>query len=161
MSRFSRLAAIVAVIFGCLVIPFAHSQPVAIRPKAATPKLEPVAETKLLMAGIAEPNLRGLGKILREKPKEAEAWGFARGQALLIAEMGNLLMMRPPRTQTGQDAWMAQAGELRDNGSYLARMIAAKDYTKSRAALAGLANVCNHCHQAFQVQNRVNPFGDE
>lgn len=145
---------------GCLLIPFAHSQTVMNKARP-TPKLEPVAETKLIMDGLADPNLRGLGKILRDKPKEAEAWGFARGQALLIGETGNLLMMRPPRTPAGQETWMANAMDLRDSGANLARLLASKDYTKSRAALANVANVCNHCHQAFQVPTRIDPFGGD
>ena len=144
----------------CLLIPVAHSQPVGNK-GITNPKLEPVAETKLLMEGLAEPNLRSLGKILKDKPKEAEAWTFARGQALLVGETGNLLMMRPPRTPAGQDAWMKNALELRESGASLARILASKDYTKARAALANMANVCNHCHQAFQVPTRINPFGDE
>ena len=55
------------------------------------------------MEGLANPNLRGLGKILAEKPADAEAWGFARGQALLVAETGNLLLMRPPRSEAGKE----------------------------------------------------------
>jgi hypothetical protein len=144
----------------CLFIPIAQSQTV-IGKVRATPKLEAVAETKLLMEGLAEPNLRGLGKLLRDKPKEAEAWSFARGQALLIGETGNLLMMRPPRTPSGQDAWMTHAVDLRDSGANLARLLATKDYAKSRTALANVANVCNHCHQAFQVRSRIDPFGEE
>src|SRR5262249_47946383 len=62
------------------------------------PKLEAVAETRLLMEGMAQPNLRGLDRLLsKEKPGGDEAWKFARGQALLLAETGNLLMLRPPR----------------------------------------------------------------
>ena len=54
-------------------------------PKGKTrTELEPVAETKLLMEGLADPNMRALGKLLADKPKDAEAWGFARGQALLM-----------------------------------------------------------------------------
>jgi hypothetical protein len=92
MSHIQFWVAAVILGLGCLFIPLAHSQPVVGKAKP-TPKLEPVAETKLLMDGLADPNLRGLGKLLREKPKEAEAWNFARGQALLIGETGNLLMM--------------------------------------------------------------------
>ena len=29
------------------------------------------------MDGLANPNLQGLGKLLSDKPKDAEAWGFA------------------------------------------------------------------------------------
>jgi hypothetical protein len=146
---------------GLLFIPIAQSQPGAIGKGKATPKLEPVAETKLLMEGLADPNLRGLGKLLKEKPKEAEAWTFARGQALLIAETGNLLMIRPPKSPAGQDAWMTNAVEMRDAAANLARSLAAKDYAKSRSGLANLANTCNHCHQGFQVPARINPFGEE
>ena len=71
MSRFGFWVAAGALGAGCLFLPVAQSQPAGSgRP---TPRLEPVAETKLLMEGIAEANLRGLAKILREKPQEAEA----------------------------------------------------------------------------------------
>src|SRR5262249_47722707 len=81
-------------------------------PQRSKPRLEPVAETKLLMEGMNLANFRGLEGLLKKKPADDEAWKFARGQALLIAETGNLLMLRPPRNQ-GQDAWMDRATELR------------------------------------------------
>ena len=46
---------------------------------------------------------------------------------------------------------MKHATELRDAGATLARAAAAKDYARARVELAGLANVCNRCHQAFRV----------
>ena len=153
--RFWVAAGVIGV--GCLFVPVAQSQPA----RKATPTLEPVAETKLLMEGLAQPNLRGLGKLLRDKPKDAEAWAFARGQSLLLAETGNLLLIRPPRTATGQEAWMTHAGELRDAAASLARAAAAADYAKCRTGLAGVANVCNRCHQTFRVPARVDPFAEE
>src|SRR5262245_42041144 len=63
------------------------------------PKLEPIAETKLLMEGLAHPNFRGLDRLLAKKPSDAQTWTFARGQAVLIAETANLLMLRPPRSK--------------------------------------------------------------
>ena len=144
----------------CLLAPVAQSQPNKAAPAKAAPKLEPVAETKLLMEGLADPNFKALGKLLADKPKDAEAWGFVRGQALLVAETGNLLMMRPPKGRDAQDTWLALSGELRDNATTLARATAAKDYLQSRAALAATANTCNRCHQTFRVNARVNPFPD-
>src|SRR4051812_28081921 len=61
------------------------------------PRFEAVAETRLLMEGLAHANYQGLERLLKEKPADADTWGFARGQALLIAETGNLLLLRPPR----------------------------------------------------------------
>src|ERR1700732_806495 len=82
------------------------------QPAKVTPKLEPVAETRLLMEGLAHANFRGLERLLTEKPAEVKTWTFARGQALLIAETGNLLMLRPPKSQ-GQAVWFDRAMELR------------------------------------------------
>jgi hypothetical protein len=121
---------------------------------APTPKLEAVAETKLLMVGFVHPNYSGLEKQLAQRPPDPESWGFARGQALLVAEGGNLLMLRPPRSG-GQDVWMQRATELRDAGSTLARYAAARDYEHSQTALHDVANVCNRCHQTFRVPTRV------
>jgi hypothetical protein len=156
MSRFWLAAAVLAL--GCAFLPFARSQP---RPTKPAPRLEPVAETKLLMEGMADPNLRALGKLLAARPKDAEAWAFARGQALLVAETGNLLLMRPPRTREGQDPWLTHAAELRDNAAALARAAAAKDYLQARTSLAAVANSCNRCHQSFRVPVRVDPFAGE
>jgi hypothetical protein len=161
MSQVRYLVAFAAVGSACLFVTIANSQPSANKGKAnPNPTFEPVADTKLLMEGLAGANMRGLAKLLKDKPTEAEAWNFARGQSLLLAETGNLLMMRPPRTQTAQETWMTHSTSLRDTATALARAAAAKDYSKARSALASVANVCNRCHQAFQVGARIDPFGE-
>src|SRR5690348_10877624 len=122
-----------------------------------SPKLEAVAETRLLMQGVNQPNFQGLERLLRQKPADPEAWTFARGQALLIAENGNLLMLRPPRNQ-GEEAWMERATDLRQAAKALARALAERDYERSRAGLTDLSHSCNRCHQSFRVDVRLNPF---
>ena len=121
------------------------------------PRLVPVADTRLLMEGLAHANFRGLEKLLKEKPAEDEAWGFARGQALLIAETGNLLMLRPPRNP-GEKAWLERAGDLRAAAGQLGKALAAHDFDQSRQGLSSLANRCNACHQTFRVKTRIVPF---
>src|SRR5947209_12040360 len=121
------------------------------------PRPQPVAETRLLMEGINLPNFKGLEDLLRKKPADVDSWTFARGQALLIAENANLLMLRPPRGQ-GRDAWLTRAGELREAATGLARASAGRDYPRTRAGLAALAETCNRCHQTFRVTTRLTPF---
>jgi hypothetical protein len=121
------------------------------------PRLEPVAETRLLMEGLNQANFRGLEKLLKKEPADADAWVFARGQALLIAETGNLLLIRPPKNP-GEPAWMEHASELRETASKLARTIAKHDYEGSRAGLAEVANSCNHCHKTFRTPVKIEPF---
>ncbi len=124
-----------------------------------TPKLEAIAETRLLMEGLAHTNFRGIERLLREKPAEAQAWTFIRGQSLLIAETANLLMLRPPRNQ-GQAAWFERAMELRKVASELGRIASTQNYAQSRATFVSLANTCNRCHQTFRVPVEIAPFAE-
>ena len=122
-----------------------------------TPKFEALAETKLLMEGLAQPNYRALEKHLEGKgPLDGDTWMFARGQALLIAESGNLLLLRPPRN-AGRDTWMRRAMDMRQSAGNLARRLANRDLARSRTALLDLANKCNSCHQTFRVPTRIGP----
>jgi hypothetical protein len=130
------------------------------QPAKVQPKLEPIAETRLLMEGLAHPNFRGVERWLTEKPADVKAWTFARGQALLIAETGNLLMLRPPKSQ-GQAVWFDRAMELRNVAQQLAKALASQDHDKSKAGLVSLAATCNRCHQAFRVQVEIAAFADK
>jgi hypothetical protein len=118
------------------------------------PRLEAVAETRLIMDGLADANYRGLEKMLKQPPPDVEAWTYVRGQALLVGETGNLLMLRPPRGG-GQEVWMQRSTELREAGTALARHAANRDYERSRAGLRDVAAVCNRCHQNFRVPVQV------
>jgi hypothetical protein len=148
----------IVVVSGLIVLVVAAMAPTQ-TPKPAKPpvRLEPVAETRLLMEGLAQANFSGLERTLKQKPTDNEAWTFARGQALLIAESGNLLMIRPPKNQ-GETAWMDHSRELRDSAMGLAKTVAARDYEGSRSALGDVAVACNKCHQTFRVPTRIVPF---
>jgi hypothetical protein len=130
------------------------------QPAKVTPKLEPVAETKLLMEGLTHVNFRGLERLLATKPADVQTWTFARGQALLIAETANLLMIRPPKSQ-GQAVWFDRAMDLRNGAKQLAATVATQDYEKSKAGLVTLAGVCNRCHQAFRVPVDIAAFQEK
>lgn len=122
------------------------------------PRLEAVAETKLIMDGLAHANFRGLERQLNQKTLENQHWTFARGQALLIAETANLMMLRPPKSPQGQDSWFARAMELRGQAAQLAQSISKKDLEGSRAGLQNVAASCNRCHQTFRVAVQISPF---
>lgn len=123
------------------------------------PQQVAVAETQLLMAGLTAPNFNGLSEKLANRPTDEEAWVYARGQALLIAETGNLLMLRPPRQQ-GRQEWLERSEEIRTVSEKLGRRLAAKDYIGSRTEMANLANSCNRCHRTFQIPVQVTPFAE-
>lgn len=131
----------------------AGSQPV---PKVK-PSLLPVAETRLIMEGLANANFKGLEKQLKAEPASVQSWTFARGQALLLAETGNLLMMRPPKGDA-QNLWFERAMALRLTATQLAEAAASKDYAKAKGLFLTLAKTCNNCHQSFSVPVQVVPF---
>ena len=124
---------------------------------AAQKSLEPVAETKLLMQGMASANFHGLERIFETKPTDYKYWVFARGQALLIAETANLLMMRPPRG-AGEAPWFEHATDLRKTATQLVYKIAEQNYAETRAGIVQLANSCNRCHDKFRVGAHIAPF---
>ncbi len=121
-----------------------------------TPQFEAVAETSLLMDGLNQSNYHGLERLLRQKPADADSWTFARGQALLIAETGNLLLLRPPRT-AGRDAWFGDAMGLRTAAADLARKAGERDYAGCLSGMKTVAAACNRCHETFRVPTRIGP----
>jgi hypothetical protein len=133
--------------------------PMASTQEKTVPKLEPIAETKLLMEGLALANFRGLERHLTARPTEEQTWIFARGQALLIAETANLLMLRPPKKE-GQALWFARAIELRVRATQLAKTVAAKDWEGSRRQLVELGATCTQCHKSFRVPILIEPFAE-
>lgn len=144
-----------ALLFVLLAGSFAYSQ----TPRAV-PKLEPVAETKLIMEGLVHPNFKGLEKHLRQKPNDDQAWVFARGQAILLAETGNLMMLRPPKSAQAQQVWFDMATEFRTQSRALAALIATKDYDRSKSGLTALSTHCNRCHQTFKIPVEISPWDD-
>ena len=122
------------------------------------PKFAALAETSLLMDGLNQSNYSGLERLLKQKPADVDSWTFARGQALLIAETCNLLLLRPPRSG-GRDAWYTDAMDLREAAADLARRCGQRDYDGSVAGLKNVAAACNHCHQTFRVSTHVGGSG--
>ena len=122
-----------------------------------TPRLEAIAETKLLMNGLAHANFKGLERLLTRPPGDDQAWTFARGQALLLAETGNLLMLRPPRNSS-ENLWFERAMAFRAQAVQLAQIVARKDHDGARGELSRLAESCNRCHTSFRVPVQIEAF---
>jgi hypothetical protein len=127
---------------------------------AFVPKFEVLAETRLIMEGLAHSNYRSLQRLLRNKPADHDTWVFARGQALIIAETGNLLLLRPPRSN-GRDTWMKLAMDMRGQAGNLARQAAARDHVRAQVGLDSLAASCNRCHTTFRIPVKIGPEAEK
>jgi hypothetical protein len=148
----------VAVALAPVLLSFAGAAPADKPAPRVAPKFAVIAETSLLMDGLNQANYRGLEKLLKQKPDDADKWTFVRGQALLIAETGNLLLLRPPRSG-GADAWNQDAMDLRTAAATLARRAGERDFEGSVEGLRKVASVCNRCHETFRVATHVGTGG--
>ena len=148
-----RLTIIGILLFGSAVVPGLGQN----QGGKVVPKLEPIAETRLIMEGMAHSNFRGLERNLKKDPIDDQSWAFARGQALLIAESANLLMLRPPRNP-GETAWMERSMDMRAQAQQLAGHLGKKDLERSKAGMQTLAASCNRCHTTFRVPVEIAPF---
>src|SRR5436853_4833229 len=86
------------------------------------PPFRPVADTKLLMQSVVDPNADVIWESVKTiitaqgteeiRPRTDSEWTAVRNSAVTLAESGNLLMMSPRAKDAG--AWMTLSQELID-----------------------------------------------
>lgn len=128
----------------------------------AAPPFKPVAETKVLMQAVLDPNADEIwdsaGEVLTAdgvedlRPKNDEQWTAVRNHAVTLTEAGNLLMMAPRATDGGQ--WMTLARALVDAGEACWRAADAKDADRLLNAGDALYTTCVNCHEKYMPANR-------
>jgi hypothetical protein len=135
-------------------------------PAADAPDFEPVADVKTLMTAIIEPAAEtywdAVGWIIDEdgthelKPRSVEEWDRVRNAAFVLAESGNLLMLKSrPMTngRPGDDAaWQAFARAMIETGR---RAIAAAETRNADSVFTVGGEVyeaCTACHGAFALE---------
>ncbi len=116
-----------------------------------------VAPVRLLMDTINAPAFRGVDRVLRARPTDDRTWNLIAEQALLVAENGNLLLLRPPRGKHGGD-WLDRATELRLRAVHLSEAATAHDYDATRKAMVALGGACSQCHKQFHIPIAVAAF---
>ncbi|MEX2285409.1 MAG: hypothetical protein WEE89_23185 [Gemmatimonadota bacterium] len=143
----NRYAPLLLVLFACSPEP----EPV--------PAFEPVADVKQLMSTILEPAAEvywdAVGWIIDAKgttelkPANAEEWAAVRNAAFVMAETGNLLMMKGRAPDN--DAWMAMSKQMIEVSK---RAIAAADARDPDAVFTVGGDVyeaCTACHARYAV----------
>jgi hypothetical protein len=115
----------------------------------AVPKLEPVeADMHEFMEYAFEPFYKSLRESMKSEPADKRAWKPVKANSLVLAENGNLLMMRGP---DGDDkkAWNALATDMREHGRLLYQQAKKRDYTQARKHYETFITKCNACHEKF------------
>ena len=94
-----------------------------------------------------EPFFEQLKASLQQAPADRKSWVPVKANALVLAEAGNLLMLRGPEEH--QQQWDALAVDLRDHGQTLYQAAKKRDYAVAREAYVTFVAKCNACHEKF------------
>ena len=120
--------------------------PSTLAAQAPSESFQPVATMKELMLDVIHPASNKLLLLIhRGGPGDDEAWAEARRNAMLLAESGNLLIMRNRSAN-----WVADARLLTDAGAAAYAAVDARD-TKALESLADRIDAsCTTCHKHFR-----------
>jgi hypothetical protein len=125
------------------------------RPAAAPPPaFRPIADTKLLMQAVLEPEANRIANALgqtncdgSERPPTHEEWVALRDAAVALAESGNLLLM-PPRVREGAE-WIAGSQALIEVGVAAMKAAESENAQQLSEISEKIYTVCSDCHQKY------------
>jgi len=126
---------------------------------AQAPTFQAVGTMSQLMADVIYPASDAIFYAFREPPKNDREWNVLQGQALIVAEAGNLLML--PSRARDQDKWMADAKLLVEVGAAAYKAAKAKNMDGINALNAQLNDACVVCHQDYRPNYRRRPLASE
>src|SRR5690606_25530851 len=94
-----------------------------------------------------EPAYLRLKNALAAQPADNSAWKGIKSDALILAEGGNLLLMRPDGGDAA--AWNELSVAVRQAGQQLYAAGKKRDFAAARPAFEALLIKCNACHTKF------------
>jgi len=112
-----------------------------------SPPFQPVATISQIMSAITLPYSDALVYIQRNPPKNDRDWETLEMQALMLAESGNLLMIKD--RAKNQEQWMKDARALVDAGMAAAKATRTKDMQAVMALNEQIVNSCVACHTKY------------
>jgi hypothetical protein len=108
------------------------------------------------MEGVFQGPYRRLKAAIANEPKDNAGWKAVRSESLILAEGGNLLLLRKPEKDA--DKWAEFSTASRDAGAELFKAAKKKDFTASKKAYETMLTHCNACHKQFDNgKNQLEP----
>ena len=106
---------------------------------------QPVASMKQLMLEVIYPASNNVLLAINREPADDKEWAEVRRGALMLAESGNLLIMR-----NRAPAWVADAKLLMDAGAAAYKAAEAKDPRALAAVADRIDTSCTTCHKQYR-----------
>lgn len=118
-------------------------------PAPGRPPTRNIGSMSDLMVKIIYPASDALFYIESRTPKTDAEWTALEGQALMVAESANLLML--PGRARDQKQWMADAKLMLDAGAAAVKAVKAKNVDGIVALSDQLMESCTQCHKNYRV----------
>ena len=112
------------------------------------PSYRPVGTMSELMAKIVYPTSDAIFYISVRTPSDEEGWNALQGQALMLAESANILMM--PSRARDRDQWMRDSRLLLDVGEAAFAAATKQDVSALEELNDQLYQSCVTCHEHYR-----------
>jgi hypothetical protein len=150
MKSVGVLVLAISAIFGMTIVFDAPRTPAADADSLATIHLKPEPVEKDMhefMEYAFEPTYQRLKQSMATEATDNNRWKAIKSDALILAEGGNLLLVRTPAEDA--KAWNEHSAAVRDLGGKLYASAKKKDYNAARRDYEALLVNCNRCHTQF------------
>ncbi|MHC4875911.1 MAG: hypothetical protein ACYTGL_05385 [Planctomycetota bacterium] len=115
--------------------------------KTAVKPVEPSMHE--FMEYVCEEPYKRLKTTMASEPDSGRAWKGVKSDALILAEAGNLLLLRDSDAGDDAAAWRKLSAAVRDAGGEFYQAARKRDYSAARTSYTALLQKCNACHDAF------------
>lgn len=99
------------------------------------------------MEYVFQPAYKRLKEQMATEPKDNQGWKAIKSDALILAEGGNLLLIR--EVEEDQAGWNKLSVQSRDLGAELYQAARSKDYPAAKKHYQAMLTKCNACHTQF------------
>jgi hypothetical protein len=94
-----------------------------------------------------EPTFKRLKPAIAPDQAGQPNWKTLKAESLILAEGGNLLLLRAPKENT--EKWQQHSKDLRLHGGRMYRTAKARDFKAARENYVLMVKTCNACHTDF------------
>ena len=119
------------------------------KPLAVSP-IKPIATVEEIMRTMTIPFSNAVFEAGGDAPKDDKSWEAVRGQAVALAEAGNLLMLGTRAKDSA--AWMKFSRAQVDAAEAAAKAAAARNADQLSAASDALYETCSGCHKVYMAK---------
>ena len=162
MNRSARYGGVFAIVLFAVwwaagLVPTADERSQAWAADPAAPALEPVVDSMhQFMEYVFEPNYKLLQQHLASEPQDKKGWKPVKAASLMLAESGNLLLIRTPEEDGAR--WNEMSVAVRQLAGELYQTARTRDYATAHKQYQALLQKCNTCHEEFaEGEHQLQP----